>query len=177
MLGSFGLWASSKGMKEVSNLVGLTKEVAEQTIVSDGFIVGTETPFNTDSPSEQSNHNKVRSQVPAAGTSHEYEQPVDITYTMFSFSSFGVFGFTPFNVFGFTPFSVFGFTPFTPFKVFGFTPFNVFNFTPFNVFGFAQFNVFGFSFGVFSFTPVFSVFGFSFSVFSFTPKFSVFGFR
>jgi hypothetical protein len=105
MIGSFGLWSSSKGMKVVSNLVGVNKEIAKATIVSDGFIVGTETPFNTGDSAELNNHNKVRSQVPVAGTLFTYELPIDIVYTNFSFVPFSVFGFSPFGVFGFSPFS------------------------------------------------------------------------
>lgn len=158
MLGSFGLWASSKGMKSVSNLVGQTRTNAKTQIVSDGFVVGTETAQNYTNPSDADKNDKVVSQAPAAGSLVQYESNVDITY--------GVFNFTPFSVFGFTPFNVFNFTPF-----------NVFSFTPFNVFSFTPFSVFGFAFSVFSFTPTFAVFGFAFSVFSFTPTFAVFGFR
>jgi len=158
MLGSFGLWASSKGMKVVSNLVGKTRTEAKSQIVSDGFVVGTETSQNFTSSSDADKHDKIVDQTPDAGVSAEYESPVDIIYGVFSFSVFGVFNFTPFNVFSFTPF-------------------NVFSFTPFNVFSFAPFSVFGFAFSVFNFTPAFAVFGFSFSVFNFTPTFAVFGFR
>jgi hypothetical protein len=153
MLGSFGLWASSKGMKPIADLVMMTRDAAKSQIVSDGFVVGTETAQSYTSSSDADKDNKVVAQNPTAGTLSEYESPVDITYGVFSFSAFGVFGF--FSVFNF--FSVFGF-------------FSVFNF--FSVFSF--FSVFGFAFSVFSF---FSVFGFSFSVFNFTPTFSVFGFR
>ena len=150
MLGSFGLWASSKGMKSVSNLVGQTRANAKTQIVSDGFIVGTETAQNYTDAADADKNDKVVSQVPVAGTLAQYESSVDISY--------GVFNFTPFGVFGFTP------------------TFNVFSFTPFNVFSFTPFSVFGFAFSVFGFTP-FSVFGFAFSVFGFTPTFAVFGFR
>lgn len=167
MLGSFGLWASSKGMKVVSNLVGQTRTAAKSQIISDGLTVGTETAQNLTNPADETKNDKVIAQSPQPGTQVAYESPVDITYGVFSFSVFGVFSF--FGVFGFTPvFGVFGFVP--AFGVFGFTPvFNVFSFTPFAVFGFG--------FSVFSFTPVFAVFGFGFSVFSFTPTFAVFGFR
>lgn len=151
MLGSFGLWASSKGMKSVSNLVGQTRANAKTQIVSDGFIVGTETAQNYTDAADADKNDKVVSQTPSAGTLAQYESSVDISY--------GVFNFTPFGVFGFTP------------------TFNVFSFTPFNVFSFTPFSVFGFAFSVFSFTPTFAVFGFAFSVFSFTPTFAVFGFR
>jgi hypothetical protein len=159
MLGSFGLWASSKGMKSVSNLVGQTRANAKTQIVSDGFIVGTETAQNYTNAADADKNDKIVSQTPSAGTLAQYESSIDISY--------GVFNFTPFGVFGFTPtFGVFGFTP----------TFNVFSFTPFNVFSFTPFSVFGFAFSVFGFTP-FSVFGFAFSVFGFTPTFAVFGFR
>ncbi len=105
MIGSFGLWSSSKGMKTVSNLVGVDRTVAKATIVSDGFIVGTETAFDTADSVELNNHNKVRSQDPAAGTLFTYELPINIVYTNFSFVPFSVFGFSPFGVFGFSPFS------------------------------------------------------------------------
>jgi hypothetical protein len=165
MLGSFGLWASSKGMKVISNLVGKTRSDAQAQIVSDGFVVGVETPQTYTSPSDENKHNLIISQSPIAGDIAPYESSVDTVYGVFNFTPFAVFGFTPaFNVFSFTPFNVFSFTPFT---VFGFA-FSVFSFTPFTVFGFA--------FSVFSFTP-FTVFGFAFSVFSFTPTFAVFGFR
>lgn len=121
MIGSFGLWSSSKGMKTVSNLVGLDKDVAEAQIVSDGFIVGNETVFNATDPSELANHNKVRSQDPVFGTLFTYELPINIEYTMFSFVPFSVFSFSP------EPFTVFGFS----FSVFGFSPFSVFGFTSF----------------------------------------------
>jgi hypothetical protein len=163
MLGSFGLWASSKGMKVVTNYVGMTKTNAEYGIVSDGFKVGTETAQSYTDASDQDKDGKIVSQVPAAGNLAEYESNVDLTYGTFTFTPFGVFGFSPFGVFGFAPFNVFGFVPFT---VFGFS---------FSVFGFVPFTVFGFSFSVFGFVP-FTVFGFSFSVFGFSP-FSVFGFR
>lgn len=104
MIGSFGLWSSSKGMKTVSNLVGLDKTVAAAQIVSDGFIVGTETPYDTSDAAEQTNHNKIRSQDPAAGTLFTYELPINTVYTNFSFVPFSVFGFSPFGVFGFSPF-------------------------------------------------------------------------
>lgn len=132
MIGSFGLWSSSKGMKTVSNLVDLDKTVAEAQIVSDGFIVGTETVYNSSDSADAAKHNKVRSQDPAAGTLFSYELPINIEYTMFSFTPFTVFGFSPFGVFGFSPFGVFGFSPF---GVFSFT-FTVFGFSPFGVFGF-----------------------------------------
>lgn len=105
MIGSFGLWSSSKGMKVVSDLVGKTRDEAKTTIVSDGFVVGTETPFSSTNPSDAANHNKVRSQEPLAGVLFTYELPVNIVYTSFSFTPFGVFGF--FGVFSF--FGVFGF--------------------------------------------------------------------
>lgn len=118
MIGSFGLWSSSKGMKTVSDLVGVDKEVAKTTIVSDGFVVGTETEFPATDPSEAANHNKIRSQDPAAGVLFTYELPINIVYTSFSFVPFSVFGFTPeFTVFAFS-FTVFGFTP--EFTVFSF---------------------------------------------------------
>jgi hypothetical protein len=161
-------------MKSVSNLVGQTRTAAKAQIVSDGLVVGTETPQNFSNSSDADKHDKVVSQNPAAGTPAQYESSVDLSYGVFSFSAFGVFGFVPFNVFSFTPFNVFSFTPF---NVFSFTPFSVFGFA-FAVFSFTPvFSVFGFAFSVFSFTPVFSVFGFAFAVFSFTPTFSVFGFR
>ena len=105
MIGSFGLWSSSKGMKTVSNLVGLDKTVATAKIVTDGFIVGTQTAYNTADSAEQSNHNKVRSQDPIAGILFTYELPINIVYTNFAFVPFSVFGFSPFGVFGFSPFS------------------------------------------------------------------------
>jgi hypothetical protein len=160
MLGSFGLWASSKGMKTVSNLVGMTRTAAKAQIVADGLVVGTETPQQFTNSADESKHDKIVDQTPDAGVQAQYESPVDIVYGVFSFSVFGVFGFVP-------AFGVFGFTP----------TFNVFSFTVFNVFSFVPFSVFGFSFSVFTFTPTFAVFGFSFSVFSFTPTFAVFGFR
>jgi len=161
MLGSFGLWASSKGMRVVSDLVGMTRTNARARIVSDGLVVGTETPQQFTNSADESKHDKIVDQTPDAGVQAPYESSVDVVYGVFSFSVFGVFGFTPtFNVFSFAP------------------VFNVFSFAPvFNVFSFVPFSVFGFSFSVFSFTPTFAVFGFSFSVFSFTPTFSVFGFR
>ena len=175
MLGSFGLWASSKGMKPVSNLVGKLRADAKSQIVSDGFIVGNETSQVFTSPSDADKNDKVISQNPVFGDIAPYESTVDIRYAVFNFTPFSVFGFTPaFNVFSFAPtFNVFSFAP--AFNVFSFTPFSVFGFS-FSVFSFVPFSVFGFSFSVFSFTP-FSVFGFSFSVFSFTPTFSVFSFR
>lgn len=109
MIGSFGLWSSSKGMKIVSDLVGKTRDDAKATIASDGFVVGTETPFASSTPSDASNHNKVRSQDPAAGILFTYELPVNIVYTQFGFTPFSVFGFMPFTVFGFIPFGVFSF--------------------------------------------------------------------
>jgi beta-lactam-binding protein with PASTA domain len=109
MIGSFGLWSSSKGMKIVSDLVGKTRDDAKAKIVSDGFIVGTETPFASTSASDETNHNKVRSQDPLAGVLFTYELPINIVYTSFSFTPFSVFGFAPFTVFGFIPFGVFGF--------------------------------------------------------------------
>lgn len=119
MIGSFGLWSSSKGMKTVSDLVGLDKTVAEAQIVSDGFVVGNETVFNATDPAELANHNKVRSQDPVSGTLFTYELPINIEYTMFSFVPFSVFSFVP------EPFTVFQFS----FTVFGFTPeFTVFSF-------------------------------------------------
>lgn len=99
MIGSFGLWSSSKGMKTVSNLVGLDRTVAATQIVNDGFIVGTETAYNTGDSAEQSNHNKVRSQDPTAGTLFTYELPINTVYTVFGFSPFSVFGFSPFGFF------------------------------------------------------------------------------
>jgi beta-lactam-binding protein with PASTA domain len=104
MIGSFGLWSSSKGMKTVSNLVGLDRDVAKTQIVTDGFVVGTETAFNTSDYNEASNNNKVRSQDPASGTLFTYELPVSIEYTVFAFAPFG---FSPFTVFGFSPFGFF----------------------------------------------------------------------
>lgn len=167
MLGSFGLWASSKGMKVVTDYVGMTKATAESTIVSDGFSIGTETAQQYTDAADQAKDGKIVAQNPVAGGLAEYESNIDLTYGVFNFTAFAVFNFTPFAVFNF--FGVFNFTPFTVFNFFG-----VFNFTPFSVFNFTPFTVFNFSFLVFSFTP-FSVFGF-FTVFSFTP-FSVFGFR
>jgi hypothetical protein len=167
MLGSFGLWASSKGMKVVTDYVGMTKSTAESQIVTDGFILGTETAQQYTDAADQSKDGKIVSQTPVAGQSAPYESSIDLTYGVFNFTAFSVFSF--FGVFNFTPFGVFNFTPFS---VFNFTPFAVFNF--FGVFNFTPFTVFNFSFFVFSFTP-FSVFGF-FTVFSFTP-FSVFSFR
>lgn len=116
MIGSFGLWSSSKGMKVVSNLVDQTRDDAKATIVSDGFIVGTETPFASSDPADASKHNKVRSQDPLSGVLFTYELPINIVYTQFGFTPFGVFGFSPtfggvfafFGVFNFG-FSVFGF--------------------------------------------------------------------
>lgn len=163
MLGSFGLWASSKGMKVVTNYVGMTKATAESTIISDGFKIGTETAQAYTDAADQGKDGKIVSQIPPAGNLAGYESNVDLTYGTFTFTPFSVFGFSPFGVFGFAPFNVFGFVPFT---VFGFS---------FSVFGFVPFTVFGFSFSVFGFVP-FTVFGFSFSVFGFSP-FSVFGFR
>jgi hypothetical protein len=160
MLGSFGLWASSKGMRVVSDLVGMTRTDARAKIVADGLVVGTETPQQFTDSADESKHDKIVDQTPDAGVQAPYESPVDVVYGVFSFSVFGVFGFVP-------AFGVFGFTP----------TFNVFSFTVFNVFSFTPFSVFGFSFSVFTFTPTFAVFGFSFSVFSFTPTFAVFGFR
>lgn len=100
MIGSFGLWSSSKGMKTVSNLVGLTRTAAAAKIVEDGFSVGTETVYNSSNPSEQSLNDTIRSQDPLAGTLFTYELPVNVVYTSFSF--FSVFGFSPFSVFGFS---------------------------------------------------------------------------
>lgn len=180
MLGSYGLWASSKGMKVVGNYTTLAKAAAEAQVVSDGFIVGTETNQNLTNAEDQLKHNTVVAQSPASGELKNYESPVDLTIGLFSFTAFGVFGF--FNVFDF--FSVFNFfSVFDFFSVFGF--FGVFSF--FSVFDF--FSVFGF-FGVFNFFSVFTfapfgffhvftftpTFGF-FSVFTFTPAFSVFSFR
>jgi beta-lactam-binding protein with PASTA domain len=102
MIGSFGLWASSKGMKIVSNLVGMTRDVAKSTIVSDGFVVGTETPFSTSNPADLSLDNTIRSQDPTSGTLFTYELPINLVYTSFSFVPFSVFGFVPvFGVFTF----------------------------------------------------------------------------
>jgi beta-lactam-binding protein with PASTA domain len=111
MIGSFGLWSSSKGMKVVSNLVGLDKTVAAAKIVEDGFTVGTSTAYNSSDPSEASNNNKIRSQDPTSGTLFTYELPINTVYTAFSFVPFSVFGFSPFAVFGFgvSGFTVFGF--------------------------------------------------------------------
>lgn len=111
MIGSFGLWSSSKGMKVVSNLVGMTRTDAAAKIVSDGFVPGTETVYNSTDPTEASLHNKVRSQTPLAGVLFTYELPINTVYTSFAFTPFGVFGFSPFGVFGFSPFGVFGFSP------------------------------------------------------------------
>jgi hypothetical protein len=122
MIGSFGLWSSSKGMKVVSDLVGQTRDAAKAQIVTDGFIVGTETAFNSTDPADASNHNKIKSQTPVAGTLFTYELPINLEYTSFSFTPFGVFGFSPFGVFGFSPFGVFGFSPFSVFS-FGFAVF------------------------------------------------------
>lgn len=127
-------------MKTVSNLVGLDKDIAKAQILTDGFVVGTETAVNSSLEADAVNHNKVKTQNPAAGTLFSYELPVDIEYTMFSFTPFSVFGFSPFGVFGFSPFGVFGFSPF---GVFGFSPFGVFSFS-FSVFGFSPFGVFSF---------------------------------
>lgn len=110
MIGSFGLWSSSKGMKVVSNLVGLDKTVAAAKIVEDGFVVGTSTVYNATDPSEVLNDNKIRSQDPIAGTLFTYELPINTVYTAFSFVPFSVFGFSPF---GFSPF---GFSPFGFFR-------------------------------------------------------------
>lgn len=104
MIGSFGLWSSSKGMKVVSNLVGLDKTVANAQILSDGFVLGTQTSYDTADAAEQTNHNKIRSQDPVAGTLFTYELPINTVYTNFSFVPFSVFHFTPFTVFGFSPF-------------------------------------------------------------------------
>jgi beta-lactam-binding protein with PASTA domain len=101
MIGSFGLWSSSKGMKVVSNLVGMTRSVAASTIASDGFVLGTETPFNSSNPSDLSLNNTIRSQNPAAGVLFTYELPINLVYTSFSFVPFSVFGFSPFSVFAF----------------------------------------------------------------------------
>ncbi len=109
MIGSFGLWSSSKGMKVVSDLVGDTRDDAKATIVSDGFVVGTETKFDSTDSADQLKHNTIKSQVPAAGTLFTYELPIDLTYISFSFTPFSVFGFMPFTVFGFFPFGVFSF--------------------------------------------------------------------
>ena len=91
-------------MKTVSNLVGLDRTVAKSQIVTDGFVVGSETAYDTADAAEQLNHNKVRSQDPVSGTLFTYELPINITYTNFSFVPFSVFGFSPFGVFGFSPF-------------------------------------------------------------------------
>lgn len=115
MIGSFGLWSSSKGMKIVSDLVGLDRDVAKAKIVLDGFVVGTETAFTATDPSELNNNNKIRSQDPVAGVLFTYQLPVNIEYTSFSFVPFSVFSFIPFTVFGFS-FSVFSFIPFSVFS-------------------------------------------------------------
>lgn len=99
MIGSFGLWSSSKGMKVVSNLVGMTRTNASTQIVNDGFSIGTETAYNSSNPSEASLHDTIRSQDPVAGTLFTYELPINVVYTSFSF--FSVFGFSPFSVFSF----------------------------------------------------------------------------
>ena len=125
MLGSFGLWSSSKGMKIISNLIGLNHSAAEAQVVTDGFSLGTVTASPSSDAAEQANDNKVISQNPSAGTLAQYESNIDLTYRTFSFTPFSVFSFVPFNVFSFTPFSVF---TFTPFSVFTFTPFSVFGF-------------------------------------------------
>lgn len=103
MIGSFGLWSSSKGMKVVSNLVGMTRTDAAAKIVDDGFVAGTETAYSTSDAAEAPNNNKVRSQDPVAGTLFTYELPINTVYTAFSFVPFSVFGFSPFSVFNFWP--------------------------------------------------------------------------
>lgn len=122
MIGSFGLWSSSKGMKTVSDLVGKTRTDAAAQILADGFIQGTETKFDSTDAADQLKHNTIKSQDPVAGTLFSYELPINTTYISFSFTPFGVFGFSPFSVFGFSPFSVFGFSPFAVFG-FGFAVF------------------------------------------------------
>jgi len=147
MIGYIGRWAASKGMKILPSWIGIDKTVAQTDIVAQGFKVGAVTQSDSNVSTEQTNHNKVISQIPNATTAQDYETPVGITWRNFAFTPFAVFGFSPtppFSVFGFSPtFNVFGFSPVPPFTVFGFSPT-----PPFSVFGFSP-------------TPPFSVFGFS----------------
>lgn len=143
MLGWIGRWAQSKGMKLLPSWLGVDKTTAQSSVVSEGFTLGTVTQSDSSDSAQASNHNKIISQTPSAGTQQDYETTVDLTWRNFSFTPFS---FSP-VVFGFSPF---GFSP----VVFGFSPITA---------------VFGFSPVVFGFSPITAVFGFSPVVFSFSP--------
>lgn len=111
-----GLWAQSKGMVKVPNLIGLSKTQAEANISAAGLNIGSETTITTD---VQSDNNKVSTQVQSADSLVDYETSVDFTYQVFSFTpySFVPYSFTP-QVYSFTPYT---FTPYT-FTPYTFTP-------------------------------------------------------
>lgn len=113
MIGSFGLWSSSKGMKTVSDLVGKTRTDATAQILADGFVQGTETKFDSTDAADLLKHNTIKSQDPVAGTLFTYELPVNVTYISFGFTPFGVFSFGPFSVFNFFGVFSFGFSVFS----------------------------------------------------------------
>jgi hypothetical protein len=115
----------------IPDVVGLHVNLALAVISEEGFI-NAPVQGNSSVGATAANHQKVKSQNPAAGTTAPFNTNVQLVLFYYNPENPPTFSFTPFS---FTPAPTFSFTPaptfsFTPAPTFSFTPAPTFSFTP-----------------------------------------------